>query len=235
MPALRLLEVKSDEEFTELIECEWLSYEQPYNGFFQLYCPTTGTGPNARAESMRESTDRQLAWHREDPTSSWLKVVDDDHSGKVVGAAQWNIHHSNPYPNGVEENDAFWWPEGEERRFASKALEQWHRPREARMSKPHVLLNICFVLPEYRRCGAGSMMVKWGVQKADELKLETFIEAAEPGIPLYLKQGFELVDYHVIDPTVEDPSERWKELKERLPPVRWAFMRRSATGVAKGD
>lgn len=128
---------ESDEEFTELIQCEWTSYETPYNGFFQLYCPTTGTGTNARSESMKESTDRQLAWHKDDKTSVWIKVVDKD-SGQVVGGAQWNIHHSNPYPNGVEDTDAFWWPEGEGRRFASMALEQWYGPRAERMGKSHV-------------------------------------------------------------------------------------------------
>ncbi|KAL8687268.1 MAG: hypothetical protein Q9218_006507 [Villophora microphyllina] len=234
MGGLTLLEVKLDDDFPDLIECEWVSYETPYNGFFQLYCPTTGNGPNARAESMKESTERQLAWHKEDPTSIWLEVVDNE-SGKVVGAAQWNIHSSNPYPNGIEDTDAFWWPDGEGRKFASMALEQWYAPRGQRMRKPHILLNICFVHPEWRRRGAGSMLVNWGVQKANELKLDTFIEAAEPGIPLYLKHGFEVNDYHWIDPKLENPSEQWKELKEKLPPIRWAFMHRRAPSMARED
>lgn len=75
------------------------------------------------------------------------------------------------------------------------------------------------------------MLVNWGVQKADELGLETFIEAAEPGVPLYLRHGFQVVDYHWIDPKVEEPSEEWKRLKEKIPPIRWAFMRRPRGGI----
>lgn len=136
---LELSEIHADDEssFKELIECEWISFESPYNGFFQIYCPIIGTGPNVRQDWMKESTERQLSWHREDPTSTWLKVVDSD-SGQIVGGAQWNVYLENPYPNGVEHTDAVWWPEGEGRKYASMALEQWYAPRGRRMNKAHI-------------------------------------------------------------------------------------------------
>ncbi|KAL8808964.1 MAG: hypothetical protein Q9223_003747 [Gallowayella weberi] len=226
---LTLREVVSDDEFNEIIECEWTSYETPFNGFFQIYCPTIGTGSDARSESIKECTNRQLSWHKEDPTSRWLKVLDTE-SGHVAGGAQWNIYRENPYPNGVEHTDAYWWSEGEGRKFASMALKQWYAPRGERMNKPHVLLNICFVHPDHRRRGVGSLLVDWGVKKADELGLETFIEAAEPGVPLYLSHGFGAMDEFWVDPKVEDPSEEWKQLKEKIPPIRWVFMWRPQRG-----
>ncbi|KAL8799331.1 MAG: hypothetical protein Q9182_005975 [Xanthomendoza sp. 2 TL-2023] len=198
---LTLREVVADDEFNEIIECEWTSYETPFNGFFQIYCPTTGTGPDARSESIKECTDRQLSWHKEDPTSRWLKVLDTE-SGHVVGGAQWNIYRENPYPNGVEHTDAYWWPEGESREFASMALRQ------------------CFNVADGRR----SLLVDWGVKKADELGLEIFIEAAEPGVPLYLSHGFRAMDEFWVDPKVIDPSAEWKQLKEKIPPTQWVFM-----------
>ncbi|KAL9003985.1 MAG: hypothetical protein Q9188_003170 [Gyalolechia gomerana] len=228
--ALKLSEVNLDHEFNELIECEWISYESPYNGFFQIYCPTVGPGPNPRQASMKESTERQLAWHKDDPTSTWLKVVDKE-SGKVVGGAQWNVYLENPYPDGVEHTDAFWWPEGEGRKYASMALEQWYTPRGKRMNKPHILLNICFVHPAHRRRGVGSLLVSWGVQRADELDLEVFIEAVEPGVPLYLKHGFRVIDQHWVDPKVPNPSEEWIQLKEKIPPIPWTFMWRPRKGT----
>ncbi|KAL8897669.1 MAG: hypothetical protein Q9207_007099 [Kuettlingeria erythrocarpa] len=221
--ALNLVEVVSDDEFAELIECEWISYETPYNGFFQLYCPTIGTGQHARQESMKESTERQLAWHKQDPTSKWLKVVDTE-SGKILGAAQWNVFLENPYPQGIaqEHTHAFWWPEGEGRKFASTALEQWYTPRGERMNKPHI---------SHRRRGVGSLLMDWGVRQADELDLEIFIEAATPGVPLYLKHGFLEIDDHWIDPKVADPTDEWKKLRERIPPIRWTFMWRPLKGT----
>ena len=92
------------------------------------------------------------------------------------------------------------------------------------------VLAICFVHPAHRRRGAGSLLLNWGVQKADELDLETFIEAAQPGIPLYLSHGFKEVEEYWIDPKVEEPSEEWKQLKARIPPIPWMFMWRPKQG-----
>ncbi|KAL8788973.1 MAG: hypothetical protein Q9213_001382 [Squamulea squamosa] len=222
-------QVTSDDDFNELIECEWTSYETPYNGFKEIYCPTLGTGPNAREESMNECRERQLADHKADATSHWFKVVDSN-SGQIVGGAQWNIYHENPYVNGVGHIEATWWPEGEGRKFASMGMDQWFAPRGKRMNKPHILLALCFVHPAHRRRGAGSLLLKWGTQKADELDLDTFIEAARPGIPLYLTHGFKEVEEYWIDPKIEDPSEEWKQLKEKIPPIPWMFMWRPKQG-----
>ena len=134
---LLLQPVTSDDDFKELIECEWTAYETPYNGFKEIYCPTLGTGPNARQDSMKECRERQLADHKEDSTSHWYKVVDSD-SGQIIGGAQWNIYHENPYLNGVGHTEATWWPEGEGRKFASMGMDQWFGPRGKRMNKPHI-------------------------------------------------------------------------------------------------
>lgn len=134
---LLLQPVTSDDDFKELIECEWTAYETPYNGFKEIYCPTLGTGPNAREESMKECRERQLAEHKGDATSHWFKAVDSD-SGQIVGGAQWHVYQENPYVNGMEHIEATWWPEGEGRRFASMGMDQWFGPRGKRMNKPHV-------------------------------------------------------------------------------------------------
>ncbi|KAL8947502.1 MAG: hypothetical protein Q9222_006221 [Ikaeria aurantiellina] len=216
----------SADEFTELIQCQWESYETPFNGFFQIYCPTIGTGPSARLDAMRESSNRQWEWHKDDSTSHWIKVIDTE-TDKVIGGAQWNMYPENPYVNGMETPEPYWWPEGEGRAYVSMALEQWYAPRRERMRRPHVLLNICFVHPDFRRRGAGSLLVDWGINKADELGLEAFIEAAMPAIPLYLRHDFKVMDNYWIDPKVSQPSEEWERLKEQIPPIHRAFMWRS--------
>lgn len=38
------------------------------------------------------------------------------------------------------------------------------------------------------------MLIKWGLAKADELKLPAYLEASKAGKPLYLKHGFEEID-----------------------------------------
>lgn len=80
---LELRYVKSDSEFNELIQCECESYEDPFNAFYLLLRPDRGSLFKGR-EGFKELRDRQIAWHRHNPTSTWLKVVDTDIGNKVV-------------------------------------------------------------------------------------------------------------------------------------------------------
>lgn len=43
--------------------------------------------------------------------------------------------------------------------------------------------------PEHRRRGAASLLMKWGIDKADEAGVEMYIESSVAGKPLYEKFG----------------------------------------------
>lgn len=45
------------------------------------------------------------------------------------------------------------------------------------------------------------MLVQWGVKRADEAKVPSFLEATKEGFPLYAKFGFEPVHTEVFDLT----------------------------------
>lgn len=62
-------------------------------------------------------------------------------------------------------------------------------------------------------------MMEWGVQKTDEMGLESFLESTEDAKPLYEKFGFVHYDTLVVDTAVENPSEEWKRLERELPPT----------------
>lgn len=51
--------------------------------------------------------------------------------------------------------------------------------------------------PDYRRRGAGSMLIQWGCDVADREGAGAYIDASKAGAPLYAKHGF--VDHS--DPT----------------------------------
>lgn len=51
-------------------------------------------------------------------------------------------------------------------------------------------LHICFTSPEYRRKGAGSLMLQWGCDLADHLALPGWIESSVEGNFLYKRFGF---------------------------------------------
>lgn len=51
--------------------------------------------------------------------------------------------------------------------------------------------------PAFQGRGAGSLLIKWGTQKADELRLPVYLEASPKGHGLYEKHGFK--DIEVFD------------------------------------
>ena len=135
---LQLHEVTADAEFREVIEVEWAAYSQPQSRLRPLFFPVLGTDEEARTAAFEESIERQIAWHRSDPTSHWVKVVDDA-SGKVAGAALWHVYESDPYAAGSsDEEECTWWPEGEDREMANRLMSQWVAPRMKYMAKPHM-------------------------------------------------------------------------------------------------
>ncbi|KAF1995860.1 hypothetical protein P154DRAFT_525963 [Amniculicola lignicola CBS 123094] len=69
-------------------------------------------------------------------------------------------------------------------------------------SKPYMMLNSLATHPDHERRGAGSMIVKWGVEKADELNIETYLNSSKIARPLYERHGFVLVEGVEFDRTV---------------------------------
>lgn len=64
--------------------------------------------------------------------------------------------------------------------------------------------------------------MEWGIQKADELRLESYIDASELGAHLYEGYGFVSPGWvHITAPVNDEPSARWKQLKELLLPFKF--------------
>jgi len=134
----KLSKLSSDTEFPELVQAEWAAFENPYCKLIRLYFPVHGDGPKARAAAMNESIERQIGWHRSDPSSHWIKITDTD-TGAVAGAAYWHIYESNPYAT-VSEDECTWFPAGEDREIANTLMGQFLGPRMTYMGKPHVCM-----------------------------------------------------------------------------------------------
>lgn len=47
--------------------------------------------------------------------------------------------------------------------------------------------------PEYRRRGAASLLLQWGIDKAEEAGVEIYLESSVAGRPLYEKFGFRVL------------------------------------------
>lgn len=60
--------------------------------------------------------------------------------------------------------------------------------------------------------------MEWGVQKADEMGVDSFVEASASGRLLYAKFGFLTYKKLIVDTKVENPSKEWLELEKSLAP-----------------
>jgi len=95
------------------------------------------------------------------------------------------------------------------------------------------VLNFCFTHPKHRRRGVGKLLMEWGIQKADELGLPSYIEATDIGLKLYEAHGFKVEGEIDLDATVENPSEDFTQVREKLGcPIHGWFMRRPKHGKA---
>ncbi|CAM1509636.1 Fc.00g033750.m01.CDS01 [Cosmosporella sp. VM-42] len=224
----RFLDVDTTADFDEVINCQWSAYENPFQSFFRLFCPIHGDGPLSRVKSIKECTVRQLDWHNSDPTSYWGKVVDDN--GKIVGACLWKICPINPFQKPDEHTEAYWYPEGEARDYVSKCLQAFDAPRRKMGARPQLYLNIIYTHPDYRRQGVADLIMAWGKKKADEMGVETWLDATEYGVPVYKKHGFIVVNVNRLKPTKTDPGEEWKKIDKELQPMTFWQMWRPAGG-----
>lgn len=72
------------------------------------------------------------------------------------------------------------------------------------------------VRPAARNQGLGSILMQWGIEQADRLGLEGFIEGSDLGRPLYEKNGFrQICETHPdISPNTDSDSVEWEALRK---------------------
>ena len=111
-----------------------------------------------------------------DPSSIWL-AVRDYVSGKIVGGCNWKLYVNAAEKGTDRETKRPSWLEGEDLEFSNMICGDSSQARREAMPGPHAYLHICFTDAAYRRRGAGSMMLQWGVDVADLLHIPAYIEA----------------------------------------------------------
>jgi GNAT superfamily N-acetyltransferase len=218
---LRLSIVQSDGDFDALIPLLWHSYSSPRIPFLPLLFSAQEDSPESKAKAMETSKQMFLKMHHADSSSHWLKVVESE-TGEIVGGCRWHFHATNPYEGAkVAKFVAPFSADETEKEFASLVLGQILNPRAGRYCRPHAHLHICFVRPDYRRKGVGALMMSWGVAKADEMKVEAFLESTPIGKNLYERFGFVVVATEEAQTAIENASPRWRQLEEMYMPYTW--------------
>ncbi|RMZ01656.1 hypothetical protein D0862_06284 [Hortaea werneckii] len=122
----------------------------------------------------------------------------------------------DPFPASADDKPAEWL-EGEDLTKATQILGKMNAARRAANPNGYVHLHICFTHPNYRRKGAGGMMMIWGCNVADALMLPSWIEASPEGNFLYKRFGF--YDYErIYDGEFGDSSNMRREPRGLVQP-----------------
>ncbi|KAI1809054.1 hypothetical protein GGS20DRAFT_573742 [Poronia punctata] len=224
----RLEQVDPAADFPAIARSMFESYEEPPQSFFHAFFPRHGETQEAREAAIAECATRLYSWHTEDPTSHWQKIIDTD-TGRIAGAALWNICQENPFAH-EHSMEVSWFPDDGSRRFAEQVVEIHAAPRARVGQRPQVYLFIVFTHPMYRRKGVGQRFMDWGMAKADEMGVEMFLDATPVGKPLYDVNGFVEVENNIILPRTENPDDAWKATEKKTGHSTWYLMWRPIGG-----
>lgn len=95
------------------------------------------------------------------------------------------------------------------------------------------VLHIAFVKPEYSRRGIARLCREWGVRKAGELGLESWLDSGNLGRGLYLQFAFVYAtekSFEVKEPDRLSDADKaeWEEMRELVLPLHFETMWRPA-------
>lgn len=227
-----LKRMETQEEMVLLFEVLLAANYDPYHPLMQVFFPVFGYTTLDIVKSKEEGQQRLWNDHvKMGEVSNWL-YVEEVSTGKMVGCAQWEVHLKNPFPEVAERIETSWWPEGSQgKEFSEKLLSQVYGARVSWMARPHLALNWMCCIPTHRRQGVGSLIMQWGIDKAEKLGLEAYLEASPMGKPLYEKFGFGVLLMIAYDTTKPNADDEWRRLQHDLSPEPFFSMWRPAGGV----
>ncbi|KAK0278712.1 hypothetical protein LTR35_008976 [Friedmanniomyces endolithicus] len=147
-----------------------------------------GCSTPLKSGELKRLTDLMTQTMSDSPHDIWIGIKDSQ-TGRFIAASNWKVHleGSNAKRQAVEAPP---WLEGEDYKSAERLMGLLHDMRQKAMPGPLIHLNICFTDANYRRRGAGGMMLQWGCDLADQLFIPGYIEATTDGNFLYKMFGF---------------------------------------------
>jgi GNAT superfamily N-acetyltransferase len=155
----------TDDEIPAAFEAMSKGFGQGNAPFLDAYYPEHWT-----VEGQAKGKPRLLAWKQSAPNSIFLKAALGD---TILGLAIWT-HMTSPPPQTLDaaENVDQVWPDSDDREYMRRLWEQYVVPRTAVVlesgGKGVMVLELLAVDAAYQQRGAGSALVQWGTEMADE-------------------------------------------------------------------
>lgn len=146
--ALDAIKTSDPADLDSIAEVCWEAFNNPKVQFVSMMCR-----PQGRADEITYMRDNWIKPSYGTPQAHFWKV-EDGASGNVLGAANIIAFESGRPYDGMPPPEAKWWPEGEEREFASTFVSQMHKFRLENMNRPHACSSI-FRIPEKQNAPRG--------------------------------------------------------------------------------
>jgi GNAT superfamily N-acetyltransferase len=167
-------------------------------------CLHNGAVTDASIRRIAEDWKRDLT----KPNSWYWKIVDTDlkpseddpptNGGRTIAIATWSMHNvkaeGNSEPVALTSTTQNFVPP-ELRLDALGSLLgpiRAAQPEIMGTEQPFFMLNMLATHPDHQGRGAGKMLLSWGLEKADEEGLVTYLNATDVGRQMYEKKGFEV-------------------------------------------
>jgi GNAT superfamily N-acetyltransferase len=154
----------------------------------------------SRGEASQKTLDRVAQETRDGIAKGtlFLKCVDTT-TGEIIAVARWR--YVKPKEEGAKERT---WDEVEasfldimqpydetDPAVLTALFDLFNgSKRELLGTRPYYVLDTLATLAQHERKGAGSMLLRWGCEKADEAGVEAYLDASAIGAPLYARHGF---------------------------------------------
>jgi GNAT superfamily N-acetyltransferase len=177
----------------------------------EVFRPTINKILYGRGEPSQKTLDKVTRDIRDSLINKgvlFLKCTDTS-TGEIAACARWR--YVKPKEDGATErtweevqDDAHLpepYEESEPEMFNSLHKLFSDKKREILGTRPYYVLDTLVTMPQHERRGAGSMLVRWGCEKADEAGVEAYLEASPMGAPMYARHGFQAVEEVELDLT----------------------------------
>ncbi|KAL4975541.1 acyl-CoA N-acyltransferase [Aspergillus desertorum] len=173
------------------------------NALSQRLMPRSKEAEAFQTAKLRKSAEEAQCGQETD----MIKIVATAPAQKpvIVGFALWKFYSGTSDPeNGREKVE---WPASSDRELCESFFSGVERERKTAIGdQPHYCLHLLAVDPAFGRRGLGAELLKWGLDRADEKRLTTFISASPAGRGLYEKHGCKAVHNYEVVPGYRETS-----------------------------
>ncbi|EAW10411.1 GNAT family N-acetyltransferase [Aspergillus clavatus NRRL 1] len=112
-------------------------------------------------------------------------------------------------------------PQGMNLAVYEEFLKVLEETRATHAKEDDIMLELLATYPQHQGKGVGSALLRWGLQKANEIGARIYLEATDEGYPLYCRYGFTEIGEIVMDYSVYggDGSQRYVVMVRDPDPV----------------